>query len=198
MLAGNLHPAAPFHILGQRAHGFPGYFGAFAAINRSFRNIDSRKDFAAAAFTLDPKLHRGLHGIFWTLQPAACDGLPHKILLLRREVYLHRSNVCRPSLKIQGFNDFNPARADWSPTSPRNARPDDRLRRHPPFQLGGWVELFAKPITRRQIVGSVQPTGPALISSTTLVTTSPGEVVGFARRAQLTRRATTPTSGSIA
>jgi hypothetical protein len=45
----------------------------------------------------------------------------------------------------------------------------------------GWVELFAKPITRRQIVGWVQPTGPAfpIISSTILITRSRGEVMDF-------------------
>jgi hypothetical protein len=93
MLTGKLRPAAPFHVFGQRPHGFLGYYGAFAAVNRRFRNIDSGKDFVAAAFTLDPKPHRGLHCIFRTLKPAACDGLPDKILLLRRKIYLHRSNL---------------------------------------------------------------------------------------------------------
>jgi hypothetical protein len=32
-----------------RAHGFLGDFGAFAAINRGFRDIDSSEDFGAAS-----------------------------------------------------------------------------------------------------------------------------------------------------
>jgi hypothetical protein len=94
-LAGKLRPAAPFHVLSQRAHGFLGNLGAFAAINQGFRNIDSGQDFAAAAFALDPNLNRGLHCIFCTLKPATCDGLPDKILLLGREVYSHPLNVAR-------------------------------------------------------------------------------------------------------
>jgi hypothetical protein len=110
MLADKLRPATPFYVLGQRAHGFLGDFGAFAAINRGFRNIDSGKDFAAAAFTLDPKLHRGLHGIFRPLKPAACDGLPDKILLFGCEVYLHAFNLTDPAQKSKRINDFNAAR----------------------------------------------------------------------------------------
>jgi hypothetical protein len=97
MLAHKLRPATPFYVLGQRTHGLLSDFGTFAAINRGFRNIDSGKDFAAAAFTLDPKLHRGLHGIFRTLKPAACDGLPDKILLFGCEVYLHTLNLMDPA-----------------------------------------------------------------------------------------------------
>jgi len=67
MLAGKLRPAALFYVLGQRAHGFSGDFGPFAAINRGFGDIDRGKDFRAATFTL---------------KPAACDGLPDEILLL--------------------------------------------------------------------------------------------------------------------
>jgi hypothetical protein len=36
-----------------------------------------------------------LHCIFWTLKPAACDGLPDKILLLGGEVHLHPANAAR-------------------------------------------------------------------------------------------------------
>jgi hypothetical protein len=97
MLTDKLRPAAPFHVLGQCAHGFSGDFGAFAAINRGSCDIDSSKDFASAAFKLHPKLHRGLHGIFCTLKPSTCDGLPDKILLLGREVYLHGLNVAGPA-----------------------------------------------------------------------------------------------------
>jgi hypothetical protein len=91
LLADKLRPAAPFHVIGQSTHGFPGDFGAFAAIDRGFRDINSGQDLAAAAFALDPKLQRGLHGIFWTLKPAACDGFADKILLFRCELYLHAS-----------------------------------------------------------------------------------------------------------
>jgi hypothetical protein len=97
MLGGELRPAAPFYFLGQRAHGFLGDFGAFAAINRGFRDIDSGEDFDAATFALDPKRHRGLHGVFGPLKPAACDGLPDKILLLRGEVYLHALELANPA-----------------------------------------------------------------------------------------------------
>jgi hypothetical protein len=99
MLAGKLRPAAPFHVVGQRAHGFLGDFGAFAAIDRGFRNIDSGKDFATAAFTLDPKLHRSLHGIFWTLKPAVSDGLPDKVVLFGCEVHLHGLTLVGPAQK---------------------------------------------------------------------------------------------------
>ena len=97
MLGGKLRSAAPFYVLGQCAHGFLSDFDAFAAINRGFRDIDSSEDFAATTFALDPKRHRGLHGIFGTLKPAACDGLPDKILLLGGEVYLHTLNVAGPA-----------------------------------------------------------------------------------------------------
>jgi hypothetical protein len=92
MLAGKPRPAAPFHFLSQRAHRILGDFGAFAAIDRGLGNIDSGKDFAAAAFALNPKLHRGLHGIFRALKAAARDGLSDEILLFGREVYLHALN----------------------------------------------------------------------------------------------------------
>ena len=82
MLGGELRPAPPFYVLGQRAHGLLGDFRAFAAINRGFRYIDSGEDFGAATFALDPKCDCGLHGIFGPLKAAACDGLPDKILLL--------------------------------------------------------------------------------------------------------------------
>jgi hypothetical protein len=48
MLGGKLRPAAPFYVLSLRTHGFLGDFGAFAAINRGFRDIDSSEDFGAA------------------------------------------------------------------------------------------------------------------------------------------------------
>ncbi|HEY6259885.1 MAG TPA: hypothetical protein VIY51_29255 [Xanthobacteraceae bacterium] len=97
MLAGKLRPAAPLYILGQGPHGFLGDFDTFATVDRGFRDIDGRKDFAAATFALDPKRHRGLHGIFGTLKPAACNGLPNKILLFWGEVYLHTLNVTGPA-----------------------------------------------------------------------------------------------------
>jgi hypothetical protein len=93
MLAGKLRPAAPFHVLSQRTHRILGDFAAFAAIDRGLGNIDSGKDFAAATFALNPKVHRGPHGIFRTLEAAAGDGFSHKVLLFEREVYLHASNV---------------------------------------------------------------------------------------------------------
>jgi hypothetical protein len=92
-LVGKLRPPAPFYILGQGAHGVPGDFHAFAAINRSFRDIDSGQDFGAAAFAFDPERHCGLYGILGPLKSAACDGLSDEILLLGREVYLHAANV---------------------------------------------------------------------------------------------------------
>jgi hypothetical protein len=97
MLGGKLRPAAPFYVLGQCAHGFLGDFGAFAAINRGFRDIDSSEDFRAATFALDPKRYCSLHGIFGTLKPPARDGLPDKILLLGGQVYLHALNVADPA-----------------------------------------------------------------------------------------------------
>jgi hypothetical protein len=93
MLVRKLRPPAPFHVLGQCTHGFLGDFDAVAPINRGFRDIDSGEDFGVAAFALDPKRHCGLHGIFRPLNPAACDGLLNKILLLGSEVYLHTANV---------------------------------------------------------------------------------------------------------
>ena len=111
MLAGKLRPAAPFYVLGQCPHRLLCDFGAFAAIDRGFRDIDSGKNFAAATFALDPKFHRSLHGVFRTLKPAACDGSPDKILLLGRvEVYLHAANICEPGLKIKEINDLTAAR----------------------------------------------------------------------------------------
>jgi hypothetical protein len=93
MLAGKLRPAAPFHVLSQRTHRILGDFAAFAAIDRGLGNIDRGKDFAAATFALNPKVHRGLDGILWTLKAAARDGFSDKILLFGREVNLHPSNV---------------------------------------------------------------------------------------------------------
>jgi hypothetical protein len=95
MLSGKLRAATPFYVLGQRTRGFLGDFDSFATINRGFRDIDRSEDFAAATFAFDPQRQRGLHGIFGTLKPAACDGLPNKILLLDGEVYLHASNIAR-------------------------------------------------------------------------------------------------------
>jgi hypothetical protein len=92
-LGGKLRPAALFHVLGQGPHGLPCNFHAVAAINRGFRDIDSGEDFGTATFTLDPKGHRGLHGVFGTLKSTALDGLPDKILLLGGEFYLHGFNV---------------------------------------------------------------------------------------------------------
>jgi hypothetical protein len=96
MHGGKLCPALPLYVLGQRAHGFPRDFGAFAAIDRGLRDIDGGEDFAAATFALDPKRHCGLHGIFGPLKPAAGDGLPDKILLFGSEVDLHALNVTGP------------------------------------------------------------------------------------------------------
>src|ERR1700716_235095 len=99
MLAGKPRPAAPLYVLGQCPHGFLGDFDAFATVDRGFRNIDGGKDFGAATFALDPKRHRGLHSVFGTLKPAACDSLPDKILLFSGEVYLHAVNVTGPGQK---------------------------------------------------------------------------------------------------
>jgi hypothetical protein len=96
MHGGKLCPALPLYVLGQRAHGFPRDFGTFAAIDRSFRDIDGSEDFGAATFALDPKRDCGLHGIFGSLKPAACDSLSDKILLLGSEVDLHALNVTGP------------------------------------------------------------------------------------------------------
>lgn len=96
MRGGKLRPTPPLYVLGQRPHRFLRDLGAFAAINRGYRDIDSRQDFGAATFTLDPKRHCGQHGIFGPLKPAVCDGLPDKILLLGSEVYLHTPNVAGP------------------------------------------------------------------------------------------------------
>ena len=93
MLAGKLRPAAPFYVLGQCPHGLPCDLDAVATLDRGLRDIDSGEDFGAATFALDPKRHRGLHGILGTLEPAALDGLPDKILLLWGELYLHAFNV---------------------------------------------------------------------------------------------------------
>jgi hypothetical protein len=96
VLGSKLYPALPFNVVGQCAHGFPGNFRAFAAIDRSFRNIDGSENFSAATLALDPKRHCGKHCILGALKPAACDGLPDKILLLGSKVYLHLSNVTGP------------------------------------------------------------------------------------------------------
>jgi len=63
---------------------------AFAAINRGFRDIDSGEDFRAATFAPDPKRHRRLHRIFWTLKPAGgvhapkllCRGWVHALAVM--------------------------------------------------------------------------------------------------------------------
>jgi hypothetical protein len=96
VLGGKLRPTPPLYVLGQCSHRFLRDLGAFAAIDRGYRDIDSRQDFGAATFALDPKRHCGPHGIFGPLKPAACDGLPDKILLLGSEVYLHTLNVAGP------------------------------------------------------------------------------------------------------
>jgi len=88
-LVGDLRPTVPFDVLGQCAHGFLSDFDAFAAANRGSSNIDGGEKLRAATFSLDPKRHCCLHGIFGALKPAALDGLADKILLLRSEVYLH-------------------------------------------------------------------------------------------------------------
>jgi hypothetical protein len=92
-LGGKLRAAAPFYVFGQCPHGVLGDFDTFAAINRRFRDIHGSKDFGPATFPLNPERHRGLHSIFRTLKPAACDGLSDEILLLGGEVYLHGLNV---------------------------------------------------------------------------------------------------------
>jgi len=92
-MPGELCPAAPFHVFGQCAHGFLGDFDTFAAVNRGFSDIHGGENFGAATFPLDPKRHSCLHRIFGAPKPAALDGLPDKILLLRGEVYLHAANV---------------------------------------------------------------------------------------------------------
>ena len=93
MLAGKLRPAAPFYVLRQCPHGLPRDLDALATVDRGLRDIDSGDDFGTATFPLDPKRHRGLHGVFGTLKPAALDGLPDEILLLWGELYLHTFNV---------------------------------------------------------------------------------------------------------
>ena len=99
MLSGKLRSPAPLNVLGQGTHRFLGNFGAFAAINRGFRDVDGGKNIGATAFALNPKRHRSLHRIFGTLEPAACDRLADEILLLGSEVYLHTSNVAGAALK---------------------------------------------------------------------------------------------------
>ena len=51
LLGGKTRPAAPLHVFRQLAHGFPGDFDTLAADSRGLRDIDGRKNFAAAAFT---------------------------------------------------------------------------------------------------------------------------------------------------
>jgi hypothetical protein len=93
MLGGELRPAAPFYVLGQRPHRFQSNFATFTAIDRSLRTVDRSKDFGAATLTFNPQRHCSLHGVLGTFKSATGDGLSDEILLLGSEVYLHNSNV---------------------------------------------------------------------------------------------------------
>src|SRR6266446_310845 len=81
-LVGQLCSTLPFDVLRQCAHRFPSDFQAFAAANGGSCDIDGGENLCAATFSIDPKRHCCLHGIFGALKAAALDGLSHKILLL--------------------------------------------------------------------------------------------------------------------
>jgi hypothetical protein len=94
-------PALLLHLLRKRSHRFSGYLDAVATINRSLCKIDSRKDFSAAAFTLDPERHCRLHRLFGTLKAATRDRLLDEVLLLGCEFNLHGDKRSTPQGPIK-------------------------------------------------------------------------------------------------
>src|SRR6266446_7190679 len=95
VLVGQMRPTVPFDVFGQCSHGFLSDFDAFAPANRGSCNINGGENLRAATFSIDPKRHCRLHGIFGARKPAALDGLSDKVLLLGSEVYLHAAYVAR-------------------------------------------------------------------------------------------------------
>jgi hypothetical protein len=95
MLGGKLGPAAPFHVFGQRTHRGLSDFDAFAAVERGFGNIDGGKDFRTAALAFDPQCDCRLHRILGALKSTALDSAADKVLLFRRQIYLHALNLAR-------------------------------------------------------------------------------------------------------
>ena len=89
LLGGELLTSDPLCIFSQGTHRGFGNFNAFAAIDRSFSDIDSGKNFCPSALALNPQRHCSLHRIFGAIKPAAFDGPAHKILLFRCEFNLH-------------------------------------------------------------------------------------------------------------
>ena len=75
LLGGKTRPAAPLHVFRQLAHGFPGDFDTLAAGSRGLRDIDGRKNFAAAAFTFLPQRQGLLCRIFGAVDAARLDGV---------------------------------------------------------------------------------------------------------------------------
>ena len=89
VLGSELRPAAPFHVFGERSHRSLSDFDTFAAVERGLGNLNGGKDFRTAALAFDPQRNRRLHRILGALKSTAFDGLADKVLLFRRQIYLH-------------------------------------------------------------------------------------------------------------
>src|ERR1700688_4109109 len=70
--------------------------------------------------------------------PAGCGGRPPK---QRLQKHRHRRAAPRKKKRKTRRVEHVARSADWSPTGPRKARPDDRLRRNPPSTIRGGLHL---------------------------------------------------------
>src|SRR6266446_2082752 len=139
VLVGELRSTVSFDVFGQSAHGFLGDFDAFTPANRGSCNINGGENLRAATFSIDPKRHCRLHGIFGARKPAALDGLSDKVLLLGSEVYLHAAYVARGCRLIkQG------AACHWPPWLPQR-RDDPASASSPPCLVPSWRRRRLRP-----------------------------------------------------
>src|ERR1017187_78480 len=82
--------SAFLYFVGELAHGLLRNSAPFAMTKRSVGLIDCSQDFCAGTLAVFPQGKSFPHGIFFRVEPAACDGVADKRLLVWCELYFHR------------------------------------------------------------------------------------------------------------
>ena len=81
--------SAFLYFVGELAHGLLRNAAPFTMTKRRVGLIDCCQDFCAGTLAVFPQGKSFPHGIFFPVEPAACDGVADKRLLVRCELYFH-------------------------------------------------------------------------------------------------------------
>ena len=82
--------SAFLYFVGELAHGLLRNAAPFTMTKRRVGLIDCCQDFCAGTLAVFPQGKSFPHGIIFPVEPAACDGVADKRLLVWCELYFHR------------------------------------------------------------------------------------------------------------